>query len=66
MSKNLTPKFGRWWQTYSLNTFTLAREYNDLNPDDPVNLGTLNRGNDKLRITDGFAKFLLDAIIGIA
>lgn len=63
--RNLTPRFGRWWRDCSLKTFTLASEYNKLNPNHQVNLGSLNRGNDKLRIPEGFAKFLLEAIVGI-
>jgi hypothetical protein len=32
---------------------------------DHVNLGSLNHGNDKLKISQEFAKFLLDRIIAI-
>ncbi len=63
--KNLTPRFGRWWRECSLKTFTLATGYNELNPNEQVNLGSLNHGNDKLKITDPFAKFLLEAIVAI-
>jgi hypothetical protein len=62
---NLTPKLGRWWRECSLKTFTLANEYNKLNPNEQVNLGSLMHGTDKLRISDGFATFLLETIIGI-
>jgi hypothetical protein len=63
--KNLTPRFGWWWRQCALKTFTLATDYNALNPSDNVNLGSLNHGNDKLRISDGFAGFIFDAILGI-
>ncbi len=63
--KNLSPKFGWWWRECSLKTFTLAAEYSELNSNDPVNLGSLNHGNDKLKISKEFARFLVDAIIAI-
>ena len=63
--KNLSPKFGWWWRECSLKTFTLATEYNELNPNDHVNLGSLNHGNDKLKISQEFARFLLGRIIAI-
>jgi hypothetical protein len=63
--KNLTPGLGRWWRECSLKTFTLAAQYNEMNPSDRVNLGTINRGNDKVRISEGFGTFLLDTIIAI-
>jgi hypothetical protein len=63
--KNLTPKFGRWWQHCSLKTFALAAEYSRLNPSEQVNLGSLNHGNDKLRVPEAFARFLIEAIVNI-
>lgn len=63
--KNLSPKFGWWWRECSLKTFTLAAEYNEFNSNDRVNLGSLNHGNDKLKISKAFAKVLPDAIIAI-
>jgi hypothetical protein len=39
--------------------------YEMLNPNERVNLGSPNRGNNKLRLPDSFAKFLLNAIIEI-
>ena len=63
--KNLSPKFGWWWRECSLKTFSLATEYSEINSNDRVNLGSLNHGNDKLKISQEFAKFLLDRIIAI-
>lgn len=63
--KNLSPKLGWWWRECSLKTFTLAIEYSELNSNDRVNLGSLNRGNDKLKISEEFAKFLIETIIAI-
>src|SRR5215213_2473423 len=40
----LTPTYGSQWSRYSLKTFALAREYNDLYPQDEVNLGALKFG----------------------
>jgi len=43
----------------------LSAQYNELNPSEQVNLGSTNRGNDKVRIPEKFATFLLAAIIEI-
>jgi hypothetical protein len=62
-TRNLTPTYGAQWSRYSLKTFALAREYNDLHPQDKVNLGSLNFGADKLRVSEGFGKFLIKEIM---
>jgi hypothetical protein len=62
----LTPIYGSQWSRYSLKTFALAGEYNDLYPKDEVNLGALKFGADKLRVSEGFAKFLINEILRLA
>lgn len=62
-ARNLTPAYGSKWSRYSLNPFRLAKEYNLLNPSDKVTLGAINFGATKLRIREGFARFLLNEII---
>ena len=65
-SRILTPTYGAQWDRFSLKTFSLAREYNDLYPQDKVNLGRIQFGGDKPRISDGFAKFLIKEIMRLA
>ena len=62
-ARNLTPEYGSKWSRYSLNPFRLAKDYNNLNPSDKVTLGAINFGATKLQIREGFARFLLNAII---
>jgi hypothetical protein len=61
-TKNLTPIYGTHWYEYSLKPFDLANKYNELNPQNQVNLGSIQRGNDKLLISEGFGKFLIKKI----
>jgi hypothetical protein len=62
----LTPTYGAQWDRFSLKTFSLAKEYSDLYPQDKVNLGRIQFGGDKLRISEGFAKFLIKEIMRLA
>jgi hypothetical protein len=62
----LTPTYGAQWSRFSLKTFALAKEYNDLYPHNKVNLGRINFGGDKLRISEGYAKFLIKEIMRLA
>jgi hypothetical protein len=61
-TKNLTRTYGAYWKRYEVKAFDLAKEYNKLNPQEPVNIRTLNFGN-YVRISEVFAKFLLNEII---
>lgn len=61
-TKNLTPSFGSRWRQFMLKTFALSKEYNRLNPQDQVKVGRLQFGA-PVRISQGFAKFLLEQII---
>jgi hypothetical protein len=63
-TKNLTPTYGTYWKRYAVKPFDLAKEYNKANAHDKVNLGRMNFGN-YVRISQGFAKFLLNEIIGL-
>lgn len=61
-AKNLTPEYGAQWFEHSLKTFALADEYNKSNPNDKVKLGSIQFGNDKLRIPEEFGKFVIKEI----
>jgi hypothetical protein len=61
-TKNLTPTFGSHWRKHRLKTFALSKEYNRLNPQERVKVGRLQFGA-PVRISQGFAKFLLGQII---
>lgn len=61
--RNLTPTFGAAWKQHELAPFKLMKEYNDLHPEDKQNLGTIQFGNDKSKISSGFAVFILEHII---
>lgn len=61
-TKNLTPTFGARWREHRLKTFALSKEYNRLNPQDRVKVGRLQFGA-PVRISQGFAKFLLEQIV---
>jgi hypothetical protein len=62
-TRNLTPTFGSRWREHKLKTFALSKEYNRLNPQDRVKVGRLQFGA-PVRTSQGFAKFLLEQIIG--
>jgi hypothetical protein len=65
-SKNLTPEFGGVWDRFGLRPFSLAREYNELHPDtDPIVLGALQHGADRLCIPRAFAEYLIRRIRAI-
>jgi hypothetical protein len=64
-ARNLTPVYGKKWRRYSLKPFALAKKFNAKHPDrQPVKLGALNFGSDKLRIDQLFAEFLIRQILG--
>jgi hypothetical protein len=63
-TRNLTPMFGAHWREHRLKTFALSKEYNRLNPQDRVKVGRLQFGA-PVRISQGFAKFLLERIINL-
>ncbi len=62
--KNLTPTFGSQWRKHGLRTFGLNKEYNQLNPQDHMNIGRLQHGL-PARISLGFAQFLANQIINL-
>jgi hypothetical protein len=61
-TRNLTPDYGSQWNEHSLKTFALAKEYNEANPQDNVNIGRLNFGA-HVRISENFARFLINEIM---
>ncbi|MGH9904142.1 MAG: hypothetical protein ACRD8U_01005 [Pyrinomonadaceae bacterium] len=60
-AKNLTPNYGQHWRNYGEKTFTLANQFNELNPRDAVNLGRINFGS-HVKIPQAFAEFMLNRI----
>ena len=63
-ARNLTPEYGRYWNRCGERTFNLAREFNELHPDGPVNIRRLNYGS-HVKIPRHFAEFLLIKIRGL-
>lgn len=67
--RNYSPKFGEEWWVYNLRRQDLLAEFRELYPTEPVtyaggfSLGTLNMGNDKVRITKEFGEFLIGKIL---
>jgi hypothetical protein len=61
-ARNLTHEYGRVWNQYSLQPFSLAKEYNELHPDGTARLGSILRGNDKAAIPREFAQVLIRRI----
>lgn len=59
--KNLTPEYGRHWKC-SERTFSLANEFNQLNPGKEVNIRRLNYGS-PVKISRAFADFLFSEIV---
>ncbi|MBN4053651.1 hypothetical protein JYT97_02080 [Haliea sp. AH-315-K21] len=66
--RNKSPEFGKSWWQYDLKRQDLLKDFRELYPDTCVTyaggftLGTINRGNDKVRITKEFGDFLIDKI----
>lgn len=60
--RNLTPVYGKHWRRYAERTFPLKDRFNELNPQDQVNIGRLQHGL-HVEIPEAFAKFLLNEII---
>lgn len=66
--KNNSQKFGKLWWQYNLRRQDLLEEFKKINPDVSVTysgastLGTLNFGNDKVRVTKEFGEFLINKI----
>ncbi len=59
--QNLTPEYGRHWKC-SERTFTLANQFNELHPDQPVNIRRLNYGS-PVKVSRRFAEYILDRIM---
>lgn len=66
--RNHSTNFGRCWWEHNLKRQSLLEEFKDKFPGVPVthaggfSLGTINMGNDKVRITKEFADFLIGKI----
>ncbi len=67
--RNNSTKFGKEWWVHNLKRQDLLGEFKDIYPDIPITqaggftLGTLNMGNDKVRITKEFGEFLIGKIL---
>ena len=66
--RNQSPDFSRQWWVYNLQRKDALRDFLEKHPSTPVtaaggfSLGTLNMGNDKVRITKAFGDFLISKI----
>jgi hypothetical protein len=63
-ARNLTPEYGQHWRRCGEKTFNLARQFNELYPDEPVNIRRLNYGS-HVKIPYRFAAFLLNEIMSL-
>ena len=67
---NLTPNFGATWSKYNLYINLLKEEFLTSYPDEAITavggqtLGALNYGKDKLKLSNNFAKFIIDKVVG--
>ena len=59
---NLTPEYGAVWKEHNFKPFTESKKYNELHPEDPVSLGAIKFGADKVTIPQGFAELLIRLI----
>ena len=65
-STNLTPRFGSHWWEHNLFASGVVEEFLLQSPDGAITatggqtLGALNRGSDKIRLDEHFARFILD------
>ena len=70
-AQNLTPNFGSTWAIHNLWINSLKDAFLKTNPDEAITavggqtLGALNYGKDKLKLSPGFAKFIIDKVIAI-
>lgn len=66
--RNNSPEFGREWWMHNIRRQEMLDEFRKLHPDIPVTqaggftLGTINMGNDKVRITKEFGEFLISKV----
>lgn len=67
-ARNVALAYSKAWSTFDLHVGTLRDEYRMTRPNSAVTyagnpgLGTLNRGNDKVRLHPDFARFLVDRL----
>jgi hypothetical protein len=60
---NLTPAYGAVWSQFALKPFALLQEYHASHPGDKQSLGAIQHGQDKQRISRGFAIYLLQRVL---
>lgn len=61
--RNISPSYGKVWSRMNLKPFSLAEDYSLLNPEDKLNLGSLQFGSDKLAVSTGFGEYVLRKIM---
>ena len=62
--RNYTQQYGERWFEFNLRPFDLLKAYHSQYPSDETqSLGALQHGQDKQRISKGFAQFILRQII---
>jgi len=67
--RNNSTKFGKEWWKHNLKRQDLLDKFREIYPDSPITqaggftLGTLNMGNDKVRLTKEFGEFLIGKIL---
>lgn len=68
---NLTPKFGSTWYNHNLYINSLKKDFLSIYPNESITfvggktLGALNFGKDKLKLSQKFAKFIIDKVVSI-
>lgn len=61
--RNLTTTYGQTWMRYSLKPFDLADQFSRQYQQEPQSLGALQFGNDKVRVSPTFGKYVIQKII---
>lgn len=61
--RNLTPTYGQTWMQYSLKPFDLADQFSTQHPQEHQSLGALQFGNDKVRVSPAFGKYVIRKIM---
>ena len=61
--RNYTQEYGERWSDFNLRPFDLLKQYNNDYPMDIQSLGALQHGQDKQRISSGFAHTILRRIL---
>lgn len=63
--QNLSPIYGGKWSRFNIKPFSIIKEYNKIYPGDRQNLGSIQFGSDKLRVSSKFGTFIIRRITDI-